>query len=73
MSSILSIIQITISAALITTILLQQRGAGGSAIFGGGGGESSYYTKRGFEKILFISSIILAGLFMVTAFFNLII
>jgi len=73
MFSILSIIQITISAALITTILLQQRGAGGSAIFGGGGGESSYYTKRGFEKILFISSIILAGLFMVTAFFNLII
>jgi len=72
MSSILPIIQISISIALITTILLQQRGAGSSAIFGGGGSGSSYYTKRGFEKILFISSIILAGLFMVTAFLNLI-
>ncbi len=73
MSSILSIIQIAISLALMATILLQQRGAGGSAIFGGGGGGSSYYTKRGFEKILFISSIVLAGLFMATAFLNLIV
>ena len=73
MLSILPILQIAISLALIATILLQQRGAGSSAIFGGGGGSSSYYTKRGFEKILFISSIVLAGLFMVTAFLNLII
>jgi protein translocase SecG subunit len=73
MQSILTIIQIIISLALIITILLQQRGAGGSAIFGGGGGGSSYYTKRGFEKVLFMATIVLAGLFLVTAFLNLII
>lgn len=70
MESILNIIQIIIAAALIAAILLQQRGAGSSAIFGGGGG-ASYYTKRGFEKILFIATIILAGLFIVSAFLGL--
>ncbi|MAF20410.1 MAG: preprotein translocase subunit SecG [Parcubacteria group bacterium] len=76
MQSILTIAQIAISLALIVTILLQKRGAGGSSILGGGGGGgggASYYTKRGFEKILFVSSIILAGLFLITAFLNLII
>lgn len=68
--SILNISQIIIAAALIAAILLQQRGAGGSAIFGGGGG-TSYYTKRGFEKILFIATIVIAGLFIVSAFVNL--
>ena len=72
MQYFLTISQIVISIGLIIAILLQQRGAGGSGIFGAGGG-SSYYTKRGFEKILFISSIALAGLFVVTAFLNLLI
>lgn len=72
MSSLLPIIQIIISLALITAILLQQRGAGGSAILGGGSG-TSYYTKRGFEKILFIATIVLASLFIITAFLNLLI
>lgn len=72
MSQILNISQIAIAVLLITAILLQQRGAGGSAIFGGAGG-TSYYTKRGFEKILFIATIVLAGLFIVTAFVNLLI
>ncbi len=70
METILPIAQIIISAALIATILLQQRGAGGSAIFGGGGGNS-YHTKRGFEKIVYNSSIVLAALFLITAFLNL--
>jgi len=72
MQNILTISQIIISIGLIVTILLQQRGAGGAGIFGGGGG-ASYYTKRGFEKILFTSSIILAGLFLISSFLNLLI
>ena len=73
MESILPISQIIISLALIVTILLQQRGAGGASILGGGGGGESYYTKRGFEKILFIATIILATLFIISAFLNLLI
>ncbi len=72
MDSILTISQIVTALALITAILFQQRGAGGSALFGGGGGGASYYTKRGFEKILFIVTIVLAGLFIVTSFLNLV-
>lgn len=72
MQNILTISQIIISIALIVTILLQQRGAGGAGIFGGGGG-ASYYKKRGFEKILFTSSIVLATLFLLSSFVNLLI
>ncbi len=72
MDYILTISQIIIALALIAAILLQQRGAGGSALFGGGGGGASYYTKRGFEKILFIATVILAGLFIIASFLNLV-
>jgi protein translocase SecG subunit len=71
MHTILSISQIIISLSLIAVILLQQRSAGGSSLFGGGG-DTSYYTKRGFEKILFIATIILAALFLISSFLNLI-
>lgn len=73
MQSALTIFQIIISIGLIITILLQQRGAGTSGLFGGGGGSGSYHTKRGLEKVLFISSIVLATLFIITAFLSLII
>jgi len=66
MQKIILFIQIGISALLIASILLQQRGAGSSAILGGGGG-ASYYTKRGFEKWLYWSTIVLAVLFVAAA------
>lgn len=66
-----TIIQIIVSALLIAAILLQQRGAGGSAITGGT--SASYYTKRGFEKVLFIVTIILGVLFLGAALINLLI
>lgn len=71
MQSILSIIQIFISALLIAAILLQQRGTGLSTTFGGEG--NVYRTKRGLEKILFIGTIVLAALFFATALINIVI
>jgi len=62
---ILSISQIVISALLVVAILLQQRGAGSSAIMGGT--SASYYTKRGFEKTLFIATIVLTAIFILAA------
>lgn len=61
-SQIISIGQIIICVALATAILLQQRGSGIGGAFGGGG--ASYFTKRGFEKILFIATIVLGILFI---------
>jgi len=72
-----NIILIVISILLATSVLLQQRGAGaGGGIFGGGGGggfENSFQAKRGFDKILFISTIILSILFIGVAFARLLI
>ena len=60
---ILPFVQIGIAVLLVAVILLQQKGEGLSATFGGGGG-GVYRTKRGLEKILFISTIVLAALFL---------
>jgi len=71
MNDILNIAQIIISILLITTILVQQRGAGLGSAFGGEGGV--YYKKRGMEKIIFIATIVLAILFILTAFIRMVI
>jgi len=70
-SSLLPIFQIIISILLMAVILLQQKGTGLGGIFGGGG--ESYHTKRGFEKLLFTSTIVLASLFLITNFLALLI
>lgn len=71
MTKYISIAQIIISLLLMAAILLQQRGTSSSAIMGGS--SASYYTKRGFEKILYVSTIVLAILFLVAALINIII
>ena len=67
---ILNILQIIISILLVIMILLQQRGGGLSGVFGGEGGV--YRTRRGLEKGVFISTIILAILFLATALLHII-
>lgn len=71
MGNILNIIQIVIAALLTTTILLQRRGTGLSATFGGEGGV--YFKKRGAEKVIFIATIVLAVLFILSAIVRMII
>lgn len=58
-----NILQIVIAVLLVVAVSLQSRGGGLSSIFGGGGG--SFQTKRGIEKSLFITTIILASLFLI--------
>lgn len=58
---LLQIIQIVIAVLLMTSILLQNRGTGLSGVFGGSSGV--YRTKRGVEKGLFVTTIVLAVLF----------
>lgn len=57
----IKISQIVIAVLLMISILLQSRGSGLSGVFGGSSGI--YRTKRGIEKSLFISSIVLSVLF----------
>lgn len=65
MKSALTIFQIVISTLLILTILVQEKGVGLSAAFGGGG--EFYKSKRGIDKILFIATVILSILFILTS------
>jgi preprotein translocase subunit SecG len=65
MAQIFKIIQIILSVLLIGAILLQQRGSGLGSAFGGEG--NVYRSRRGFEKILFIATIVLAVLFAAVA------
>lgn len=68
---LLPYVQMLAAILLVVVILLQQKGTGLGAAFGGEG--NIYQTKRGFEQILFTSSIILASLFFITAILNLVI
>lgn len=61
----LKILQPIIAILLILSILLQNRGSSLSGLFGGSG--DIYRTKRGFEKFLFIATVVLAFLFFAGA------
>jgi len=58
---IITTIEMLIAVFLIVSVILQQRGTQAGVVFGGG--SQTYRSKRGIEKILFYSTIILAGLF----------
>jgi len=71
MAQILPYIQIILSFLLIGGILLQQSEAGLGSAFGSGEMGASRHTRRGFEKLLFFGTMIVATLFAVTAFISL--
>lgn len=68
MVTILTIIQIILSVALVAAILLQRSSAGLGALGGGDSVDAGYHTRRGFEKTLFNSTIVIAILFAVISF-----
>ena len=59
----IKITQLVVVLLMMLAILLQSRGAGLGGVFGGTGGV--YLTKRGLEKKLYITTIVLAALFLV--------
>lgn len=65
------LVQILISLLLVGAILLQAKGTGLGSAFGGGG--EVYRTKRGFERILFTFTIILAAIFVIISLINVIV
>jgi protein translocase SecG subunit len=67
-AKILPYAQIILSVVLVLAILLQQSSAGIGGALGGGDGGSFHHTRRGFEKFLFILSIVCGILFILSAF-----
>lgn len=72
-AGILPYIQVVLSVLLIICILLQQTGASLGGAFGGDNFSAAYHTRRGAEKYLFYTTIILGVLFALSAFAALII
>ena len=56
--------QILIAGLLIAAVLFQPSSAGVGGALGGSDGMQNFHTKRGFEKFLFIATIVLGILFI---------
>lgn len=61
----LQIVQIILALTLITLVLLQAKGGGLGGIFGGDGGV--YRTRRGVEKTMYQSTIVLSIIFFLVS------
>ncbi len=72
-SSLIPYVQIVLSVLLIGLILVQQSGgSSGGALGSSDTGTSVFHTRRGFEKFLFITTIVVSVLFALSAFIVLI-
>ena len=71
--SVLPYVQIGLSVMLVGVILLQRTGASLGGAFGADNFSSGFHTRRGLEKSLFYTTIILGILFAISALVNLII
>ncbi len=56
-SDVVNVFQVLVALAVIGIVLLQAKGQGLGNIFGGGG--ETYRTRRGVERVLFRSTIVL--------------
>jgi protein translocase SecG subunit len=67
LTTVLPYVQIVLSVLLVAAILLQKSGAGVGGALGGDNFSAGFHTRRGFERFLFIGSIVIAILFAVSA------
>lgn len=68
--SVLTAIQVVLGILLVIFVLIQNRGAGLGSSWGGSG--EFYVTRRGFEKLLFRATILVAILFVCLSFLSLV-
>jgi preprotein translocase subunit SecG len=70
---ILPYVQIILSALLIVCVLLQRTGASLGGAFGADNFSSGFHTRRGLERTLFYTTIVLGILFALSALISLLI
>ncbi|OHA88910.1 MAG: preprotein translocase subunit SecG [Candidatus Zambryskibacteria bacterium RIFCSPHIGHO2_02_FULL_43_14] len=73
MIQILPYIQIVLSLLLVAGVLLQRSEESLGSAFGSDGAAGGRFMRRGFEKILFNATLVVAVLFILSAFANLLI
>lgn len=67
LSALLPYVQIALSVLLMVAILLQRTGASLGGAFGADNFSTGFHTRRGFEKVLFNTTIVLGILFALSA------
>jgi len=73
LATILPFVQVALAVLLGAGILLQQTGTTVGGAFGGSDNfGSGFHTRRGSERILFIATLIIAILFVISAFLKLV-
>jgi protein translocase SecG subunit len=65
---VLDLLQLLIAISLTTIIVIQAKGSGLGSTFGGQ--SQTYHSKRGVEKAIFTTTIILAVLFTLVSMLN---
>jgi len=68
LNTVLPYIQIALAILLVGGVLLQQTGAGLGGAFGGDNFSSGFHSRRGIEKLLFNMTVVVAVLFVLSAF-----
>jgi protein translocase SecG subunit len=66
--NIILILQMFVSILLLLAILIQAKGTSLGRAFGG---STSYHTKRGAERALFVTTIVLGTIFVLLSLLNL--
>jgi len=67
-ANILPYLQIILSIILIVSILLQKSSDGVGGVLGGGESGGLHTTRRGFDKFLFILTLIIGIFFILSSF-----
>ncbi|MBN1263002.1 MAG: preprotein translocase subunit SecG [Candidatus Pacebacteria bacterium] len=67
MKTFFMILQLIFSLALISLVLLQAKGSGLTKSLNESG---AYHSKKGVEKLVFVSTIAMATLFLITSLVN---
>ena len=70
---LLPLVQIALAVLIIGAVLMQRTGASLGGAFGADNFSSGFHTRRGLEKTLFHTTIVLGILFALSALTNLII
>lgn len=70
--NLISIFQVILSIALVALILLQRSDTGLGETFGGSGVEGGHFGRRGSEKMIFSTTIVVAILFVILSILALI-
>lgn len=73
LTGVLPYVQIVLSILLVGSVLLQRTGASLGGAFGADNFSTGFHTRRGLEKTLFYTTIVLGILFALSALINLLV